>query len=231
MVSKIGWLVFIRAGSQRFPGKCYESIHGRNIFKILSDESKQAHIHSEDLILCTSRVSTNSSLVDQAYRLGHGVIRGDEHKPIMRITENWNRLRQYDYIVRICGDSPLYPFEMAKRAIRHYSFMKPDGLTNTRLRQFPPGFSIEAYKQSSLEAFLSNSTKHVYNEHMSEILNSTEFTAKNLVIDIRTPNPLRFFGHKSYTVDYPSDLRTITELIGSGMHLALKRELQELTFI
>jgi spore coat polysaccharide biosynthesis protein SpsF (cytidylyltransferase family) len=230
MVGRIAWLLFIRAASTRLPGKCYVPIRGRNILQILSDESKANEIACHDLILCTSIDKANDKLCKQALALGHPVLFGDEDRPLTRILLNWKHLERYDYLVRICGDSPFYPFDFARRAISHYSNQMPDAITNTRLRNFPSGYSIEVYARESLRHFLEANQQYQNIEHMSQLLLESPFMKDRLIVDINVRQNLGFFRHNRYTVDFGSDVLLIQKYIDVGLHEMYTEQLRRLDF-
>jgi len=229
MVDKIAWLVFIRANSSRFPGKCYKQILDKNIFSWLSSRAAKAGLASHDLFLCTSKCPSNLPLVQQSQDFGHQVLVGSERYPIQRITTNWDLLKEYNYLVRICGDSPMYPFSFVASAINHYIPTKFSVLTNTRLRNFPSGFSIEAYNTIKIREIFSKYPSLTEEEHMSSILRSCYYD-KSTIVDICTNEPLDFFPNSRYTVDYPSDILKIAQCFDSGLDIILEERLSKLSF-
>jgi len=206
LVTTIAWLVFIRADSRRLPGKCYLDICGKNIFGWLSARSGEAGIDKKDLFLCTSDAKSNARIIGQARALGHSVIIGPEDYPIQRISQNWDSLSDYKFIVRICGDSPMYPFRFVKQVTDMLERYEPVGITNTRLRNFPSGFSIEVYERNYLKRVCTRDMGLTTEEHMSVLLQSKPYTESGRVIDISSASGFNVFGEEKYTLDNRSDL-------------------------
>ena len=206
MVATMAWLIFIRADSRRLPGKCYLDISGKNVFGWLSARSGEAGVDKEDLFLCTSDKESNRQIIKQAECLGHSVLIGPEEYPIERISQNWDRLLAYSFIVRICGDSPMYPFRFVKRVTGMLEKYAPMAITNTRLRNFPSGFSIEVYETSYLKHVLCKEKGLTKEEHMSALLQNRLYTEGCRTIDISSSNGFNIFGEKKYTLDTVSDL-------------------------
>jgi spore coat polysaccharide biosynthesis protein SpsF (cytidylyltransferase family) len=227
MVAQIAWLIFIRAESKRFHQKCYVNIRGKNIYGWLQHNAESANVRANDIFLCTSRRPSNLEIIDQAERFGHTVLLGSELHPINRIVENINLLKRYKYIVRICGDSPFYPYEFAMRAVKYYDYFSPEAITNLRKRIFPPGLSVEIYHRQTLARLLRRYPQIQYEEHMSSFLQAGYFTDSHIV-DISTSSDLSFFRHSRYTVDYPDDIETIASCIDSGYDKILFQLLREL---
>jgi spore coat polysaccharide biosynthesis protein SpsF (cytidylyltransferase family) len=211
----IAWLIFIRAGSSRFPMKCYEPICGMNILRWLSKRSKLVGIKEKDLYVCTSRKTENIGIARQAMNMGHGVLLGPEEYPIMRIIGNWLQLKKYRYFVRICGDSPFYPFRAAVNAISSYKELKPYAITNTRNRIFPAGFSIEVYDTKAFSEAVLRDDAIAHEEHMCNILAPDRFLGAKTV-DMFTEDSLDFFAFSRYTVDLRDDIKHIEHCILSG---------------
>lgn len=229
MVTRTAWLLFIRAASSRFEGKCYYPILNRNILAWLSLRSKSAGILPRDLFLCTSNMPENKSLILQAQQLGHSVLIGPEDYPIQRITCNWNLIETYTAIVRICGDSPLYPFSFVRRTIEFYRSDKSSAITNTRLRNFPSGFSIEIYYRSQLYNYLKINPEQSRLEHMSDLLEYQSLIGAN-IIDIQCNEAIDFFHSDRYTVDYIDDIYHIELCLTTGQDIIYEQRLSALSF-
>ena len=206
MVATIAWLVFIRADSRRLPGKCYLDISGKNIFGWLSTRSGEAGINKKDLFLCTSDKESNKDILSQAEDMGHNVLIGPEDYPTQRICRNWDELSSYRFIVRICGDSPMYPFRFVKQVVNMLEKYEPMAMTNTRQRNFPSGFSIEVYERDYLKDVLTRDERLTKEEHMSVLLSRKQYTESGRTIDIMPDRDFKVFREKKYTLDTESDL-------------------------
>ena len=215
LLDDIAWLIFIRAGSSRFPGKCYVPICGMNTLGWLSRRSMLAGIKETDLYVCTSMSQENTYIARQAKALGHGVLFGPEEFPVRRIIENWKHIEKYRYFVRICGDSPLFSFRAVLKAVATYQDLMPHAITNTRKRIFPAGFSIEVYETESFRRAVSIDQEIAQEEHMCNILAPQRFLGVNTV-DMSTDDDLSFFSFPRYTVDYKEDVNHIERCIESG---------------
>ena len=206
VAASIAWLVFIRADSRRLPGKCYLDISGNNVLGWLSTRSEEAGVDKKDLFLCTSEKESNKPIIRQAQQLGHAVLLGPEEYPIQRISENWNRLLGYRFIVRICGDSPMYPFGYVRHVIDTLKEYEPVAITNTRLRNFPSGYSIEVYETSYLKCLFTKNMILTEQEHMSALLKNKPYSGDCRTMDITSAYGFDIFGEQKYTLDTEVDL-------------------------
>jgi len=229
LLDKIAWLIFIRAGSSRFPMKCYEPILGMNILGWLSSRSMSTGINPADVFVCTSTNPQDIRIVKQAKALKHGILLGPEEFPVRRITENWRKIEKYRYFVRICGDSPLFSFRAVINAVSTYEHMAPEAITNTRKRIFPGGFSIEIYNTRAFGKALSCDYAIPYEEHMCNILSPERALGTNTV-DMCTDTSLDFFSLPRYTVDFREDIDIIENCIGTGHAEDCERRLEDVTY-
>ena len=227
MVDGVAWLIFIRSQSSRFPNKCYAPLHGKTIYEHLAYRSQELGIDPRAIYLCTSDSIYDRPLITMANSFCHSILVGPEKYPIVRITENWGKLIDFRYIVRICGDSPLYPFRLVQRAIETYDRFRPSAITNTRLRNFPAGMSIEVYNRAALKRYLEQNSQEKFREHMCTILKEESFLAQD-TIDIRTKDSLDFFDHQRYTVDYREDIEKIETILEAGSHRLYDRRLNDI---
>ena len=229
LLDDIAWLVFIRAGSSRFPMKCYEPICGMNILELLSRRAKSVGIKGGDLYICTSKNPENIEITRKALALGHRVLLGPEEYPVERIIQNWEQIDRYRYFVRICGDSPLYSFKAVLNAVSTYKHRNPDAITNTRRRIFPAGFSIEVYSTKAFAKALEEDNGIAYEEHMCNILAPHRVLGTN-TIDMSTNSDLSFFSFSRYTVDFKDDIKHIEECIKNGHALECEVGLENVDY-
>ena len=128
VVNDICWLIFARAKSKRLPNKCYFDINGEIILERLVTKAKKAGIRLKDIFLCTSDDKSCEKLSSIAIEKKINVLTGAEDFPLKRIcsTKAMGEFKKYSNLVRICGDSPFYSFNLALRAFKKYKLMSPD---------------------------------------------------------------------------------------------------------
>jgi len=216
MVNKTAWLIFIRAKSKRLPNKCYLKLKGKIILERLVNSAINEKIEKSDIFLCTSNHNSCNELVSIAGNIGIKILRGPEEYPVQRFfsEEAFNKLHKYNLLVRICGDSPFYPFLITKKAINMFSNKKEDifAITNVRKRNFPRGMSIEIYKKDYLFRLLKKDPKLEMIEHISSLI-TENFQAKFNIIDLDTNINLLDKLPNKLTLDTLKDFQLITKLI------------------
>ena len=169
MLSKCAWLIFIRSNSSRLKNKCYLKFNDKTILEHLIERALSSNIKSKDIFLMTTEDDEDQELLHIADRMSINYLLGPEKFPIQRITNNLSSLKNYTHFIRICGDSPFYSFKFVANILASAKNIDFDFLTNTRLRNFPSGMSIEIYKSQYLLSLLKQNPLYTEEEHMSRL--------------------------------------------------------------
>lgn len=231
MVNKdICWLIFARAKSKRLPNKCYLDLDGEIILERLVSKAEKAGITLKDIFLCTSEDKSCDKLSNIATQKKINVISGAEDFPLKRICSSKAKkvLGNYKHLVRICGDSPFYSFNLALRAYKKYKEHSPDFfcITNTRKRNFPNGLSLEIYSCKHLFEMLNIYIELQEIEHMSDLIN----LSKKEIIDVVTTTNFLINFPKKLTIDTYSDYLYICDLINTDLEKELEYEIINTSF-
>ena len=231
MVKNIVWLIFARANSKRLPKKCYKKIGNKTILEKLVINAIKSGIDKSDLFLCTSDDSSCDDLVKLSQKIGINCIRGDENYPTKRICTDdvITKLSIYRNIVRICGDSPFYSFNLAIKSEKVYreKFQDVFCITNTRKRNFPSGLSIEIYDRIKFFDLMIRE-KYLQNiEHMSQVYRYTD----NKIIDITLKKDFHKMIPYKLTLDEYKDFVFLNNLVKSDFEDKLKKAINEIEFL
>ena len=211
MVKRVCWLVFARAGSKRLPHKCYKHINKLTTIEHIVSNLGRCGIDSKDVILCTSTDQESDKLIEIAKTLKIRFVRGSEKYPLKRILVAEDILKDYRKTVRICGDSPLYEPQLAVKSIACDKDNELDFITNTRLKNFPSGQSVEVYKTKSMLSLIKANKDVQEEEHMSKIYmhkNAIEWRVGDISSVQRIPAEFNV----KLTLDTDSDYKFLTEL-------------------
>ena len=234
MVTKIAWLVFIRAKSKGLPNKCYLKLKGSNILEKIVNSAFKEEINPKEIFLCTSRDETCDELCAIAKGLKIKTLRGSEEYPIERITsiESLEKLQKYNTLVRICGDSPFYPFSIVKKAINFYldNVNNFYAITNVRLRNFPRGMSIEIYNKNFLFELLDKDPSLKKIEHMSDLM-TKHIKDESKIIDIKTDINLINLLPNKLTLDNFDDYKNIEKFLENHIENKIKLIFQKTNFL
>ena len=217
MVRDVAWVIFARAGSSRLPNKCYLPLGGKISIELITSDIVSNGYIPEDIYLSTSRKQENLILIQIAKSLGISVIMGSENLPSQRLLGNIPVISKYKSIIRICGDSPLYPSCLATKALEiiDSNNLEYDVVTNVLERQFPPGASIEIYNTQYLIKSLLEQRELLKSEHLSEVALYAS-RMRDRLFHIRPSATTGILNQDRLTIDTLADAERLTLLFESG---------------
>ena len=203
--------VFVQArmSSSRFPGKMLAPLAGRPVIDWLL-ERLGAVVGRERLVLATSDTRSDDPLAHHAGNMGYQVFRGSLDNVFLRF-QQCLRTHPAEWVVRICGDSPLLDPGLIGVLLSHCR-SDIDLVTNVAVRSYPPGQSVEVLNAASLLSIDALSLSGEEQEHPTQVFyrNPERFRIHNCVgADPEWPR-------LSYVVDTIEDLRRLYILAGAG---------------
>ena len=158
-----------RLKSARLPLKALRSISGKPLLLYLLQSLSQVH-PKDSIILCTSSLSSDDSLVDLASSYGYKSFRGDPIDVAGRFLE-CNKEHQADYIVRVTGDNPFTcPYLITDLLYLAESLTK-DYIYSTSL---PIGFRSEVIRTAALQNLYDQWANPHLSEYMTFFLNQPQ---------------------------------------------------------
>lgn len=203
--------VFVQArmSSRRFPGKMLSPVADRPLIDwVLERVSLAAGV--ERVTLATSTDFSDDSLASHVESLGYPVFRGALDNVAARFQAC---LRAYpaDWIVRICGDSPLLDSGLISVLWRH---CRPDLdlVTNVQERTFPAGQSVEFINAKTFAGIDTERLSAIEREHLTQVFyrNSMRYRIHN----IAGTDPA--WCQQRHVVDTKDDLDVVEPLLRSG---------------
>ncbi len=164
----------------------------------------------ERITLTTSADATDDPLAAHVAGLGFQVFRGDLNNVAVRFRDC---LDDYpaDWIVRICGDSPMLDPGIITCLSRHCS-PDLDLVTNVQKRTFPPGQSVEFINARTFEKLNFGDLHHEEKEHLTQVFyrNPERYQICNV------EGNDHHWREQSYVVDTKDDLQRLEPLMQAG---------------
>ena len=203
--------VFVQArmSSHRFPGKMLSTVADRPLIDWVLERVSLA-AEPGQVILATSMDFSDNALAAHVEGLGYPVFRGDLDNVAARFQAC---LRAYptDWVVRICGDSPLLDAGLISGLWRH-CHPDLDLVTNVQERTFPAGQSVEFINAKTYAGIDTISLSSDEREHLTQVFyrNSGRFRIRN--ISATDPS----WRLQSHVVDTRDDLDVVEPLLRSG---------------
>ena len=203
--------VFVQArmSSRRFPGKMLAPFAGRPLVEIVLGRIASVVGHDR-IVLATSNDPTDAPLAVYSESLGFQVFRGDLANVFARF-QACALAFPADWIVRICGDSPLIDAKLVPMLLAHCA-ADIDLVTNVAVRSYPPGQSVEILNARTLARIDASRLAEDEQEHPTQVFyrNPLKFKVRNI-----TGSDPKWPG-LSFVVDTLDDLRRLEPLAWSG---------------
>ena len=217
--------VFVRAGSTRLPGKCYEPVGGHPSLEVLLQRLARSTALSE-LVVCTTTLDGDDGVVEIARRNGVRTYRGSEniHERAIGCAETLDR--PPDYLARLTADNVLIDPEILDQA---FAFMAAEGSDYLKTRDLVDGCDFEIIRFPTLAGMPDRYENYLGNlDFMSRFLDNPSLVS---VSEWRWDPDDRFdFARYRLTLDYPEDLEVldavVTRLGGEASYREVCRYLQ-----
>jgi spore coat polysaccharide biosynthesis protein SpsF len=212
--------------SARLPGKALRDIEGRPMLGRIVDRLRRVAADGVDLVIATSGQATDDAIaafaVDEDIEVFRGAL-GDVAGRALACA----RQHEFEYLVRISGDSPFICPRLVCQAIGLAKAQGPDIVTNLFPRTFPPGMSVEAISTASLAAICEDGLSAEEQEHVTlrYYRRPDEFAVVNFTAESDDPPPV------ALTVDTERDLAKaawIVRQLGAGVERASRRQIVDL---
>lgn len=203
--------IFVQArmSSGRFPGKMLHSVANRPLIDWVLDRVTLA-AGLECVVLATSTEPSDDVLAEHVSNRGYRVFRGALDSVAGRFQAC---LREYpaEWMVRICGDSPLLDPGLITGLASH---CRPewDLVTNVEQRTFPPGQSVEFINARAFAAIDTMSLSDQEREHLTQVYYMNP--GRYRILNVAATDPS--WRGQSYVVDTEDDLAAIEPLLRSG---------------
>jgi spore coat polysaccharide biosynthesis protein SpsF len=203
--------IFVQArmSSRRFPGKVLATLAGRPMIDHVLERCGRA-FGLEQVVLATSRESSDDALADHATTLGVSVFRGELDNVLGRF-QRCLAIHPCEWFVRISADSPLIdPRLVARVAERRAPGL--DLVTNVQPRTFPAGQSVEVVNSGSFAALEGAALTAEEREHVTLVFyrHPERFRVRNVAS--RDPR----LASQHLAVDTREELREVEAMLASG---------------
>ena len=194
-----------RMESSRLPGKVLMPINGKPMIEWQIRRILQAKL-IEGLVVVIPDTKENDGLNVFLQSFEVDVFRGSLNNVFDRFYQASKKFRS-EAIVRLTADCPLIMPQMIDEMLEYFDKKKPDYLCNTIVETLPDGLDIEIFRAELLNELQASSLSK------SEQENVTPRIWANPDIFLVADYPHTYnLGHERWTVDYPEDLRFISEL-------------------
>ena len=226
-----------RMGSKRFPGKMMADLGGKPILKLIFDRLKRAS-EIDKIILATSVMKKNDALEILANEESIECYRGSEDDVLDRFYQITKRKKDFNFIMRICGDNPLIDPLEADKLIKFHSKGGYDYSFNHipyKNNNYPDGIGAEILSRDKLEHIWEKAEQKHQREHCFDYVwdNLEQFnigvleadksiSRPDIKLDIDTREDLIFVSNILNHLDYGQIVSLNTKEI-IGLHDGIRR--------
>jgi spore coat polysaccharide biosynthesis protein SpsF len=207
------WIILqARMGSKRLPGKIFKKVLGKTLLEYQIERLKEIPL-IKGLIVATTQLPQDDQVALEYERLGVRIFRGDENDVLSRYTHAAREVGAKE-IVRTTADCPLIDPDVIHQMLQHFASLKPDYMSNNRIKTFPHGLDAEVFTSSALESAYSADTNAERREHVSGYITDhpEDFVCANFANPDDPTGHMNFWQHR-WTVDYPEDFALIEKIL------------------
>ncbi|WP_343564214.1 cytidylyltransferase domain-containing protein [Kiloniella sp. b19] len=206
--STTGAIVFGRMSSSRLPGKMLMDIEGQTLSECVLARIELS-IPRERIVFATSTDSSDTPLADFVASKGYRIFRGSLEN-VARRALDCARQHGFENWLRVCGDRPFSPWEVADRALQLHHETHADLTTTTPGKTWPAGATVEVVRTSALERILRDTTDTDDLEHVTRFFYNNVEAFRIEPVQNKTPWPKKL----SLVIDTPEDLEKIRYIAG-----------------
>ena len=196
--------------SKRLPGKALKKVKKKELLFYLIKRIQKNKIFKKKIIVATSKNIYDTKIVKFCKKNNIKYYQGPLNNVFNRyiqIIEKFN----LDFVVRINGDSPLIDFriiDLAIKKFKNYKKNKYDLVTNTLIRSFPRGQSVEVINSNTFIKIKNKIKKKMDQEHVTKYLydNKKKFNIYNFANNKK-------LGHINMSVDTKNDFEIFKKII------------------
>jgi len=151
--------------SNRLPGKALKILGSKPLLSHVISRVKSATLVSK-VMVATSEMPEDDPIANFCELNQISCFRGSLSDVAYRLSQA-AFLAQVDSFIRINGDSPLIDPDLIDKLISFYKMGNYDLVTNTQLRTFPKGQSVEVIRLSSFQKMYSQIEDDFDREHVT----------------------------------------------------------------
>lgn len=204
---KVTAIVQARMGSTRLPGKVMLTLQDKTMLGHVITRLQRSRCLN-DIVVATSNLTRDLSIVEEAKRYHAQVFAGSEQNVLERYVQA-ARAFPTDLIVRITADCPLIDPGILDEMIDQFTneAIAFDYMSNTLMRSFPRGLDVEIFTTKALETAFLHAVHADEQEHVTPYLyRHPEQFRLGLYA-----NPIDYSAYR-WTLDTVSDWRFIQEV-------------------
>ena len=213
-------IIQARMSSKRLPGKVLLPL-GKST--ILNEVINRAKEFSKQIVVCTSKDTSDDKIETLCKRIGVLCVRGDLENVFSRYQKVFYDLKNLEgckWFARLTADNPLISINLAKNLISKID-NKLDYIAYTK--NLPNGSAIELIKKSTFLNIKPDELDDIQKEHVTPIFYENNDKYNILISD--TPNYYNL-SKLRITIDYKEDYKLVSKLFEINNKISLEEVIE-----
>jgi spore coat polysaccharide biosynthesis protein SpsF len=199
-------IIQARMSSKRLPGKVLKNLAGKPMLQWTVERIKHSKFLKK-IVVATSTDSEDDPVEEFCLKQNILFFRGPLENVARRFVEVIISEKE-DAYVRVNGDSPLIDPDIIDQAILLFRTNTADLVTNTMIRTFPKGQSVEAINSVYFKKLCERMTEPTDQEHVTKVFYKKP--EKHRIISFTSGIDV---GHVQLSVDTLDDFEEVEKLI------------------
>ena len=197
-----------RMTSTRLPGKVLKKVLDKPLLEYQIERLQRVKL-ADELVIATTKNTTDDPIVEVCHRAGVKFYRGSEEDVLARYYEVAKE-NEADIIVRVTSDCPLIDPKIVDRVIQAYFHHQPQChyASNSLERTYPRGMDTEVFSFESLDQAYSEAVAQPDREHVTPFL-IQQPERFNLIPVLNWENQ----SYHRWTVDTQEDFNLIKKIL------------------
>jgi len=181
MKKKIGYIIFVRFRSKRLPGKAMIEINNFPTLYYVIERAKKIRPRNK-IIVATTNLKSDEKIIDFCKKNKILYFRGPNKDVYLRAALCCKKFKLNSFL-RICADRIFFDFNLASKMVKIFKKNKFDIVTNSLVKSYPRGTSIEIISYKKLKETYKllkdkNDKEHIFNYFYK---NKKNFRIKNIL--------------------------------------------------
>ena len=199
-------IIQARMSSRRLPGKVLKNLAGKPMLQWTLERLESSKFLGK-VVVATSLDSGDDAVEEFCLAQNIKCHRGPLENVAQRYAEV-ARLEKAESFVRINGDSPLIDPEIIDEAVSIFRTTAVDFVTNTMVRTFPKGQSVEVLNSGHFLKLCECMTEPEDQEHVTKVFYKNP--EKHRIVSFTSGMDA---GHVQMSVDTPDDFEVVERMI------------------
>ncbi len=139
--TKLAFIIFVRLGSKRLPGKALKKINNKPILEYIIERVKKIKPKYK-IIVATTTLKRDNQIIDYCKKMKISYFTGSNNNVMLRAIKCCEKYKVKAFL-RICADRIYFDFNLATKMLKIFENNYFDIVTNSLKKTFPRGMTCE----------------------------------------------------------------------------------------